>query len=158
MPETITVPKPPPTDDDIELLAMHDGGIPISEIAREMGMSNDTVSRILKEHGRDTSRKAKPVDETGITQDYLDEVSVPDILAKYGISYARLYKVLEDNGVPTRKAAQSEVKSKRLEHAVSLYQNGMPLWAIKQETGVSQPTLHEELHKRNVPLRRERML
>jgi hypothetical protein len=148
----------PPEDDNAELLEMHDSKMSIGSIAAELGMSTGTVTRILKENGRDTSRKPKEVDEAGITQAYLDDEPVPAILTKFKLTYDRLYQVLKDNSVPTRKIANKSANKARLDRAVELYVAGAPLLDIKSETGISQPTLHAELYKRNVPLRRPRML
>lgn len=147
-----------PELDDSELLAMHAAGMPISSIASELGMSRDTVIRILKEHGRDTSRKPKEVDIDDILTAYQNGQAVPAILAKHQISYSRLYEILRDNDIPTRKAATVAIVNERLTQAVKMYQEGLPLWSIKQETGIAQPTLHAELHRQGINLRRPRMI
>ena len=142
-----------------EVLAMHDAGISISNIASEMLISNQTVRRVLKEHGKDTSRKPKTsVDPEAISQDYLDGRPIPEILSKFNITYTVLYKCMTACGVPTRKVSDTETNKVRLNHAVEMYVAGAPLWSIRQETGIAQPTLHNELHSRDIPLRRPRML
>lgn len=142
-----------------ELLSMHESGLSISAIASELGISNQTVRKILKEHGKETARqRSKGVDEEAIMQGYLEGTPVPAILKQYDISYTLLYSILAKNNVPTRKVSEAEITNVRLDRAVELYIAGAPLWSIRQETGIMQPTLHNELHKRGVPLRRPRIL
>lgn len=141
-----------------ELLAMFDANINVLGIASELGVSEQTVRRVLKEHGKETKRRSKVVDEENVVQQYMDGVAVPTILSSHNINYAELYKILAKNKVSTRKVVFGEAAKAILDRAVELYVASMPLWAIREETGIAQPTLHAELHKRNVPLRRPRLL
>lgn len=141
-----------------ELLAMYDAGVNVINIAAELGVSGQTIRRVLKEHGKEISRRAAVLDEEAIVKDYVGRMAVPEILAKYKITYAMLYKILATNGIPTRKIENASGHDMRLDHAVQMYEAGLPIWTIKQETGIAQPTLHAELHRRSIPLRRPRML
>ena len=144
---------------DEEILAMYDAGMKVPGIASEMGLSAQTVRRILKSRGKETTRKSRAaVDEEAIVQAYQDGEPVPALLAKHSISYAILYKILSEHKIPTRKVLFGESTRTIYDRAVELYVAGAPLWAIKQETGIAQPTLHAKLHERNVPLRRPRLL
>jgi predicted transcriptional regulator len=144
--------------DDTELLAMYDAGITISGIATELGMSTQTVRRVLQEHGKDTSRKVKTIDEEDVITMYKQGEPIPNILNEHGISYNAMYTILAKHDVTIRKVAGKEVNEARIAKAVEMYQAGAPLWSIKQETGVPQPTLHAVLHQQGIPLRRPRML
>lgn len=142
-----------------EMLAMHDAGLTPTAIASELLVSSQTVRRILKEHDKEVSHKPKHiVDEDVVVQAYVDGRPVPEILAKNSITYTILYKILHDHKVETRKVSEKEITDVRLDRAVDLYKAGAPLWSIKQETGISQPTLHATLHRREILLRRPRML
>jgi len=101
----------------------------------------------------------KKVPEAAIIKEYLSTdpiISVPEILERYKISHSLLYTILMTNDIPTRQVALSKVVEVRLNHAIKMYQTGLPLWQISQETGIAQPRLHSELHLRNIPLRRPR--
>ena len=143
-----------------ELLAMWDQGVKIAAIAVELGLAESTVRAALKAQGRDLVRSVASPHEADIVQAYKDGVPGQEILARWGISYTKLYTILARNEVPTRKvAAQTPgtgTGATRLDVAVKLYQEGVPLWRIKAETGIAQPTLHAALHERAVPLRRPR--
>ena len=122
-------------------------------------MSNQTVRRILKDHGKDTSRKpAVVVDEDAIAQGYVEGQPVPALLTAFHINHQKLYQILKSHDIELRKVSAAAVIAIRLDRAVDMYVAGLPLWAIKNETGVSQPTLHAELHRRGIPLRHPRML
>jgi len=143
-----------------EVLAMFDGNIPINNIAGELGISNQTIRRILQDHGRDTKRRPahNDVDEDDVVQMYIDNQPASLIIAKYHISYTALYKILKAHNVEVRKVSDRAINDIRLDRAVEMYVAGAPLWSIKDETGIAQPTLHAALHKRNVAFRRPRMI
>lgn len=141
-----------------EMLVMFDSGIGVAGIANEFGVSTQTVRRILKDHGKETSRKPRTLDDEAVIQMYQDGKPVPEILTRHTITYGTLYRILGEHEVPTRQVAYAKSALKILDRAVELYVAGAPLWSIKQETGIAQPTLHAELHKREIPLRRPRML
>jgi len=143
-----------------EIAAMWDAGMTIPAIANELGTSAQTIRNLLKSLGKDTSRAAKKpaVDEVAVCEEYTAWRPIPEILKKHDISYTILYRILREGKVTLRKVSETEITNVRLDRAVDLYIAGSPLWAIKQETGVAQPTLHAELHKRGVTLRRPRML
>jgi len=140
---------------EAEIVEMHEGGLTLKSIADEMGISSTAVRNILKKYGKETSRVVVDYDEEDIIQQYVSNEPVPQILEDNNISYAQLYTILRNHKVPTRKAIRQDVKQERLAQAVELYQDGVPLWNIKEETGIHQPTLHAELHRRHIPLRRQ---
>lgn len=137
---------------------MFQQGLLVPQIAEELEISEQTVRNTLKTAGIDTRRKKTHPKAEEICADYEKDVPVPDILRKYDITHTILYRVLADADIPLRKLVQAETRKVQLDRAVELYVGGAPLWAIKQETGIAQPVLHEELHTRGVPLRRPRMI
>ena len=144
-----------------EVIKMHEGGLSIEAIATEMGLGNQTVRRILKDHGQDTSRRVtsdKTIDEDGVAQAYADGRPIPEIIAKFHINHQKLYQILKTHDVEVRKVSEAEITEVRMDRAIDMYKAGWPLWGIKNETGISQPALHAELHRRNIPLRRPRMI
>lgn len=139
-----------------EVLQMWDQGMSANAIADELGVSSTTVRNVVRASGRDTKKPRTHAHEREIVEQYVNGGKVPDILAKYGVSYTQLYNMLSRNDVPIRKAANAQGRGKQLDAAVILYQQNVAVWKITEETGVAQPTLHAELHRREIPLRRPR--
>ena len=146
-------------ENDNEVLEMFDGGLNPSAIAQELNISEGTVRGVLKAHGRELpghKRSTENVDTGAVVEAYNGDVPAREILVTFGLTYTKLYHILEEAGVPIRKVARAEGKKRSMDEAVSLYEDGYPLYAIKEETGIAQPQLHAELHLRGVPLRRPR--
>jgi hypothetical protein len=143
-------------DKEAEIVQMHLAGLKAPAIASELEISPSAVRAVLRK-----TTKPQPVhilDENAIIQAYASQVPAGMILKEHSISYATLYRVLAAHNIETRAAQGASGRVKQLEAAVQMYQAGSPLWAILQETGIAQPTLHAELHKRGIDLRRPRML
>ncbi len=149
----------------IEVADMYDGGLAVKEIAAEVGVSVTYVYKLLEKQG---------VDATGVRGSFLDALDqevIDEIVANYqsrtvpmshlleahGLSYSNMYAILLSQGVSIRRHINKEevTRKLRMETAVQMYIDGARLWLIKEETGIHQPQLHAELHKRNVKLRRE---
>jgi len=137
---------------EAEIIAMYDSGLKVADIAQEAMVSQSTVRKVL---GERLQRRRVRTDEDEIITEYTSDVPVPQILVDHGLTYSALYSILYRNGIPPRKVAVQEMRNERLETAVQMYLDGVKLWQICNETGVHQPTLHAELHRRGIPLRRE---
>lgn len=129
------------------------------EIARELGISVQTVYRVLREEGvqpltgRVTSHLSN-VEIGNLIERYLKHENVDAIRRDANISLVTLYQILDDAGVPRRHEQISEERRQALDDAVSMYQDDRLIWEIIEATGVSTSTLTAELHKRKIPLRR----
>lgn len=141
---------------EAEVVQMHQQGMKATAIAVELEISPSAVRAVLRKNAPPVPIKV--LDEDAIVEAYLGSVPVADILKEHGTSYATLYKVLAAHDVQTRAAISAPGRQKQLEAAVALYKSGSPLWTILQETGISQPVLHNELHKQGITLRRPRIL
>jgi len=139
---------------ETEILEMHDNGMQVNAIAEEMQLSITAVRNVLKKYNRTTVTKKPFRDEEAIINKYLQQVPMRSILEEYQLTYSALYNILIKHQIATRKVANSNSRIQRLDTAVKMYQEGYALWEIAQETGIAQPTLHAELHKRGVQLRR----
>jgi hypothetical protein len=141
-----------------EIVDMLSNGIPPKQVALEMGMSQTAVRNVMKAQGLGPGKALRTplLDVQAIAEAYVRGDPVPNILHEHDITYTKLYKVLGDLNIPIRKVADADARKMRMDTAVQMYEAGAPLWQIKQETGVHQPTLTAELHKRGVPLRRPR--
>lgn len=138
-----------------EIVEMHKAGLGLGAIAEELGLSTTAIRSVLQKYGISTRKIFATKDEDEIIEEYLAEGPIPEILRKHTITYGKLYSILARHGIPTRKVLNKEGRKLALNRAVEMYEEGYPIWKITEETGVHQPTLHTELHKRGVQLRRQ---
>lgn len=145
-----------------ELKQMVAGGMSITAIAEELGVTPARVSQLVSALGLSDSTTRKSVlnklteeDKEEIVRMYQEYRPVTEILARFGLNYNALYKLLAQCGVEFREHNESakEARRARLDHAVRLYVRGHPIVTIEAETGIRQPVLHRELHARGIPLR-----
>jgi transposase-like protein len=147
-----------------EVSKMYNAGLSQPAIAEELDLAPSEVTRILiqagwiEKQGRKSSAANLAAEQrAAIVQQYSDGVvSVSQIIATYGITWNALYNILSDAGVPYREIRQQDklARAARRDRAVEMYKGGARLWEIEQETGIRQPVLHAELHRREIPLRR----
>lgn len=142
------------TEKEAEILEMHDNGVHINSIAEEMGLSTTAIRNVLKKHGRATFVKKPIHDEEAIINQYLQQMPMQDILEEHQLTYSMLYGILAKHQVAPRRIADADSRQHRLDAAIKMYQEHYALWEIARETGIAQPTLHAELHKRGMQLRR----
>jgi len=138
-----------------EIVEMYKAGLGLGAIAEEMDLSTTAIRNILQKHDVPTRITRPSTDEDKIVERYLTSEPIPGILKDFNISYGRLYSILARHGVPTRKVLNKQGRELALDKAVEMYEEGHLIWKITEETGVAQPTLHAELHKRGVSLRRQ---
>jgi hypothetical protein len=141
------------TTKEAEILQMQAAGMKPAAIATELELAITTVRGVLRKH---VPQVVAVVDEEAVVSEYTKSVPVGEILREHGISYATLYRILADHDIPTRVAASTVGRHLQMQAAIDLYKAGTPLWQILEETGVPQPTLHNELHLQGIPLRRPR--
>lgn len=137
-----------------EIVEMHKGGLGLGAIAEEFSLSTTAIRRVLEKYGMSTKKVHATKDEDEIIELYLEGGPIPEILTEHTITYGKLYSILARHGVPTRKVLNKEGRQLALDRAVEMYEEGYKIWKITDETGVHQPTLHAELHRRGVQLRR----
>jgi lambda repressor-like predicted transcriptional regulator len=151
----------------IEAANMYASDMPPSAIASELDISIPYLYKLLGEQGvelnggtRESVVDSLPdeVKEEIIRVYQTREISLSAMLAEYGLSYNQMYTLLRKENVEIRKfiADTEESRQKRMDLAVQMYLDGAKLWLIEDETGIHQPQLHAELHKRGVELRRAR--
>jgi transposase-like protein len=139
-----------------ELIRMFKAGLPVDSIAEELEVSISTVRNVLKRHGltKDDIKPTQAVSQAAA--DYTNGISIPEILKKHNLTYSKLYGLLNRMDIPLRKSENNNAHALALQKAIEMYQAGSPLWKIVEETNIAQPSLHAELHKQNIPLRRPR--
>ncbi len=151
----------------IEAANMHQEKLSPEDIAEELSISVPYLYKLLKEQGVELGKAGRrsavdmldEEDKQVIIANYQSrEIPMSAVLGEYGLSYNQMYTLLRKEGVEIRRHIDGERESKilRLNTAVQMYEDGALLWLIEDETGIHQPELHRELHKRNVTLRRAR--
>ena len=139
-----------------EILNMYTKGMSIPAIMSEMGVSRGTVQRIVKAQGGEKPSAPK-LDEVGVVESYEAGEPIGKILADFGIGRPKLYYLLSKYQVASRKVSMETARSRAMDEAISLYQQGVVVRQITEDTGIHQPTLHAELARRSIPLRRPRV-
>lgn len=148
-----------------EIKAMVESGMSMEAIAEELGESVGRVTQIVRAMGLGGSAKRKSA-LTRLTREQISEaiemygrgVSVLEIIERFDLNYTSFYKLLRDEGVGMRERGEEgkEIRKDRIDLAVKMYVKGESLYTIEIETGIRQPVLHGEIHRRGIPLRRKR--
>lgn len=143
-----------------EALKMYAAGISIPAIATELAMSAQAIRNMIKTDPE--AQAVKPVTTTReyndvlVAEAYESGMSIPKILEEFGIRRPQLYSILSKFSTPTRKVLQENTRKRAMDEAISLYKQGVVIRQITADTGIHQPTLHAELAKRGIPMRRPR--
>lgn len=138
-----------------EAKAMEEAGISRPAIAHELGVSTQTIRNWFRSQGHDKPSATTP-EEIQIVEAYEAGELTAKILAMFDIDRGRLYYLLSKHSVETRKVQREEGRKRALDEACSLYKQGYVIRQIVEDTGIHQPTLHAELARRGIPLRRPR--
>lgn len=147
-----------------ELRAMVEGGMSVTAIAQELNVSTGYISKLIaqlklgKAMRRSALSRLSDEEREEAVKMYLDGAPVQAILHEFNLNYNAFYKLLSEENVEMRQRSESAKADRklRMDHAVALYEEGLPLWQIERDTGLRQPQIHRELHLRGVPLRRQR--
>lgn len=129
-------------------------------IATELGVSLNTVYRVLREANLigailSPERAHLSVEATAkMIERYLANEDVATLLQEYSLSQATFYRLLRDNNVPTRGELAQEQRRRALDDAINMYRQGIKIWRITQVTGISGYKLNKAIHDRDVPMRR----
>jgi len=146
-----------------EVRRMVEGGMSVAAIAEELDVSSARISQLVHALGLGDSVKRKsslsrltPEDIADAIAMYQDGQPVAAIIMKHKLNYNSFYKLLGDQGIEMRDRGPEgkDLRKDRLDLAVSLYERGISLYSIEVETGIRQPEVHRELHKRGIQLRR----
>lgn len=142
-----------------EIIKMLLADMSVMAISQEMGISAQTVRNAQK-----TSPEAQAVklntptrlDKVAVVEEYEAGKLIPAILEEHNISRTKLYQILSKYSVPTRQTVQKDTRKRAMDEACAMYQQGWVIRQITADTGIHQPSLHEELARRGIPLRRPR--
>jgi transposase len=143
-----------------EILQMLDQGMSTRAIAEEMGVSVNTIRDFAKGDGKaQGGAKASTTNaerQDQVAKAYESGMPVAKILETFQIGRPQLYAVLAKFEVPTRKITHEDSRKRAMDEAISMYQQGVVIRKITEDTGIHQPTLHAEIAKRGIPFRRPR--
>lgn len=146
-------------------------GITLQMLAEEYDLALSTIYKILSAEGLvEKKKRIMAEDRMGeetvesLMVDYYEEkMTIWNIAEKYGefgiTGPPALYAMLRRLGKKPRRLEEEIKQSRRdaMTHAIQLYnETDIPIYTIVAETGVDQPSLHKELHRRGVTLRRVR--
>jgi len=152
-------------DDLQEMYRLYvDEGVSLDELAAEFGYRRVEISKAFREMtgGEVLRGKASVVEKfdestlEAIVADYKLGLRIKEIVAKYNIpTTGTFYSLLNQLGVPVRSQTQSVLEARRraINEAVQMYKDGYAYWQIRDDTGIHQPELCAELHRRGVPMR-----
>lgn len=144
-----------------DILDMAEAGMNINNIADEVGVSRNYVYTLLRDKGVGLVQEklidqlsAEEIDQ--FIEEYNSDVPLVEIRRRHGWAPNQLYALVAQTGLTPRKykPERIEAKKQQMDHAIQMYIGGAPVWKIVEETGVHQPQLHQELHRRKIPLRR----
>ena len=139
-----------------ELDRMLDAGLKVAMIAEELEISEGTVRNRMSQRGIKAQGQAEPAFSLNVVEMYNEGASIREIREKHRISVTQLYNILARHNVPVRKSANAGARQRQIDEAIQMYEDGVGIAVIVAETGVSQPTLHQEVHSRGIALRRPR--
>lgn len=139
-----------------EAVAMNEAGVSIPAIAHELDVSAQTIRNWFTAQGQETPSTTKSPKDVSIAEAYEEGMPIPQILVKFEIQRPRLYAILAKFSVPTRQMVLEDTRKRAMDEACAMYEQGFVIRKITEDTGIHQPTLHAELARRGIPLRRPR--
>lgn len=139
-----------------EAMDMVKAGISVPAVANELGISAQTIRNWMKAHGQVKPSATSTEKEVLIVEAYERGDTIATILKEYGLERSKLYYLLSKYSVETRAVQMATGRVRMMEEAIALYKQGLVIRQITEDTGIHQPTLHAELAKRGIPLRRPR--
>ena len=151
-----------------EVVQMADAKLDPLIMADEIGLSLPTIYGIMRKFGYKVAKPGRKSTYDRLTPEEMEDIrnryedaneSVASIMADYGIGgHSVFYALLRKMGIAMRTKTLDvlEVKEMMMDQAVNMYVGGHPLYDIFEDTGIHQPRLHAELHKRGIELRRPR--
>jgi len=140
----------------------HNNGMTITALMEEFGLSSPRIYDILAEANvkvKDTNNTLSQEQLNQLAIDYTAGMKVQEIIAKYALSSCTaFYTILSNNNIPLRQynKVNQAAKKIQLDLAIDMYLEGYKLKDIKDETGIYQAVLHNEMRKRDIPLRKDK--
>lgn len=138
------------------------GNVPLFDIAKEFNIKAPVIQGFLKAYEIYILNPDKPeptpksikyeVDWEGVKAAFLASMPKREIKLFFGPTLVDIKKYLEAQGFDTHDAARNRSYSE----AIRLYQTGLSLLKIEEQTGIPSSTLRIHLKKQGVRLRTEK--
>jgi predicted transcriptional regulator len=94
-------------DEETKILALYAEGVPLTEIVRETGRTEHTITAVLRRNGKTPNRKVVRYDDDlreRIRQMYMDGVDAPEIGRTLGgLHSSSVYNILKEAGIDRRE-------------------------------------------------------
>lgn len=135
-------------DDREEAIMSALQGVPIPTIAKELGVSESTIYRWMREGGH--TAQAIKIRHRRAIDAYLEGEKVYDILDRFSMSTQTLYSLLKQYDVPYRHGTITDDEKQLI---IDMYKAGAPLARIRKETGRALQSIYDTLEEHNVRLR-----
>jgi predicted transcriptional regulator len=94
-------------EDEAKILTMYAEGVPLTQIVREVGRTEHTITAVLRRHGKAPSRKVVRYDDDlreCIRQMYTDGMDAPEIGRTLGgLHSSSVYNILKEAGIDRRE-------------------------------------------------------
>lgn len=92
-----------------ELVRRSRGGESIRSLARELGVANSALTRMLREQGVEVSKRKVSDDEaTVLAAEYNAGATMAELEKRYGLSHGAVYRTLHRPGIRIRTTAPHE--------------------------------------------------
>lgn len=138
-------------DNRAELVRLFKAGLSVPRIGRQVGTSNDTVSRILREEGiqpryggQNHRFKGETVKE--LAAEYLNGASLTQLAERYGGSHRVIANTLARAGVERRQKGTGKFwTAERIDWLRQQHEAGRSQQSIAQEIGYSQSAIGRKL-------------
>ncbi len=89
-----------------ELVRRAKAGESVRSLARELGVANSALTRMLREHGVDISKRKVTDDEAAaMTREYEAGSTIAELEKKYGLSHGAVLRALHRCGAKMRASA-----------------------------------------------------
>lgn len=125
-------------------------GVPIPVMAKELGVTEATIYRWMKEGGH--SKQIRDMRNREVIDDYVSsDLRIEEILDKHDIGNATLYKIIHDNNVPMRKPTRDEDRDAKV---IEMYKAGVTVAGIVKAMSMSYNTLYDILEDHDIRTRR----
>jgi DNA-directed RNA polymerase specialized sigma24 family protein len=152
------------------VVTMYQSGMPVTQIADQLGHGDQKVSDVLKEEGIQVARRAHykllPSQQLEVIKLYQQGESLRGIGDMFGVSRTMVMDILEEYNIPRRAAGWSYKRHgprKRQRYSklspeeriavISMYQDGATLQELADEFDVSTSCIASALEAHGVPRR-----
>ena len=145
-----------------QMSEMYLAGMKPMDIAVQCEVSLPATYKILKDMGvwqmADRGAQAVMERQERVITAYANHEPIAEICANNEISLNTMYLILREAGIVPDRMNRQGLRQEITDKAMEWYQNGVPLWKIQEEFGLSSATLYQEVRRRGLKTRREQQV